>query len=414
MATVKLRRRATVLLLALGAALALLGGSLASCGGGEETPALKIGILLSLGDEPSQTSIARRQAFELAIKHVNEGGGVLGRDVELAVGDTSLGAAEEALRLARDEGVHGIVGPSSSANSLLVIRAILGSYVIPVISPSASSPRLTVAVDGDLFFRTVLSDASQGPVLAQLTANLGFTNVGVIYRDDAWGQGLSAAFAEAWEGRITSVAVAPDQPSYLDELRRSAILEPEALVLLTFGTEGEIIAREALENGLYDEFLFGDALRRPELIEAIGAEHMGGMYGVAGAHEHGTPAADAWEAAVRAEYGEVPDFTYIREAYDAAIAIALAAEAAGTVEGLAIRDHLRVVASGPGEVVVAGPEGVARALAILREGGEVDYDGPSGSLDWDENGDVTRGAVGVWRFTEAGGIEDVEVVVYER
>ena len=411
---VNLRLKATAILLALGAAAALLGGSLAACGGGDEGEALKIGLLVSLGDEPSQTSIARRQAFELAIKHVNEGGGVLGRDVELAVGDTSLGAAEEAQRLVREEGVHAIVGPSSSANSLLVIRAVLGSYVIPIISPSASSPRLSVAVDGDLFFRTVLSDASQGPVLAQLTERLGFTNVGVIYRNDAWGQGLSAAFADAWEGTITSVSVEPDQPSYLDALRQSALKEPEALVLLTFGVEGEIIAREAIENGFYDQFLFGDALRRPELIEAIGAEHMGGMYGVAGAHEHGTPAADAWEAAVREEFGEVPGFTYIREAYDAAIVIALAAEAAGTVEGLGIRDHLRVVASGPGEVVVAGPEGVARALAILRDGGEVDYDGPSGTIDWDENGDVTSGTVGIWRFTEAGGIEDVEVVVYEQ
>ena len=411
---VNLRRKATAILLALGAAAALLGGSLAACGGGDEGEALKIGLLVSLGDEPSQTSIARRQAFELAIKHVNEGGGVLGRDVELAVGDTSLGAAEEAQRLVREEGVHAIVGPSSSANSLLVIRAVLGSYVIPIISPSASSPRLSVAVDGDLFFRTVLSDASQGPVLAQLTERLGFTNVGVIYRNDAWGQGLSAAFADAWEGTITSVSVEPDQPSYLDALRQSALKEPEALVLLTFGAEGEIIAREAIENGFYDQFLFGDALRRPELIEAIGTEHLGGMYGVAGAHEHGTPAADAWEAAVREEFGEVSGFTYIREAYDAAIVIALAAEAAGTVEGLGIRDHLRVVASGPGEVVVAGPAGVARALAILRDGGAIDYDGPSGTIDWDENGDVTSGTVGVWRFTEAGGIEDVEVVVYEQ
>ena len=411
---VNLRRKATAILLALGAAAALLGGSLAACGGGDEGEALKIGLLVSLGDEPSQTSIARRQAFELAIRHVNEGGGVLGRDVELVVGDTSLGAAEEAQRLVREEGVHAIVGPSSSANSLLVIRAVLGSYVIPIISPSASSPRLSVAVDGDLFFRTVLSDASQGPVLAQLTERLGFTNVGVIYRNDAWGQGLSAAFADAWEGTITSVSVEPGQPSYLDALRQSALKEPEALVLLTFGAEGEIIAREAIENGFYDQFLFGDALRRPELIEAIGTEHLGGMYGVAGAHEHGTPAADAWEAAVREEFGEVSGFTYIREAYDAAIVIALAAEAAGTVEGLGIRDHLRVVASGPGEVVVAGPEGVARALAILRDGGAIDYDGPSGTIDWDENGDVTSGTVGVWRFTEAGGIEDVEVVVYEQ
>ena len=115
-----------------------------------------------------------------------------------------------------------------------------------------------------------------------------------------------------------------------------------------------------------------------------------------------------------AEYGEVPDLTYIRETYDATVAIALAAQAAGGVEGAAIRDALRAVGSAPGEVVIAGPEGVARALRILEDGGEVDYDGAAGSVDWDENGDLARGAVATWRFTPDGAIEDVDLVVYER
>ena len=409
-----IRRRASVFLLALGAAFALLAGSLAACGGDEEPPPLKIGLLLHFGESPSQTTLGRQRAFDLAIKHVNAGGGVFGRDVEVAVGDATVDAAGEARRLVEEEGVHAIVGPSSSAASLLVIEAILGDDGVPIISPSASSPRLTSAADGDFFFRTVLSDIAQGPVLARLTRELGFDNVGIVYRDDAWGQELAAAFEGAWTGEVVSVAVAPDQESYLAELRRSARGGAQALIVLTFGTEGEIIVREAIESGLYDQFLFGDGLRRPELIEAIGADRLGNMYGVSGAHEHGTPAAEAWEAAMLAEYGEVPDLTYIRETYDATIAIALAAQAAGGVEGAAIRDALRAVGSAPGEVVIAGPEGVARALRILGDGGEVDYEGAAGRVDWDENGDLARGAVAIWRFTPDGAIEDVDLVVYER
>ena len=408
-----IRRRALVFLLALGAAFALLAGSLAGCGD-EEPPPLKIGLLLHFGDSPSQTTLGRQRAFDLAIKHVNAGGGVFGRDVEVAVGDATVDAAGEARRLVEEEGVHAIVGPSSSAASLLVIEAILGDDGVPIISPSASSPRLTTADDGGFFFRTVLSDIAQGPVLARLTRELGFDNVGIAYRDDAWGQELAAAFEGAWTGEVVSVAVAPDQESYLAELRRSASGGAQALIVLTFGAEGEIIVREAIESGLYDQFLFGDGLRRPELIEAIGADHLGDMYGVSGAHEHGTPAAEAWEAAMLAEYGEVPDLTYIRETYDATIAIALAAQAAGGVEGAAIRDALRAVGSAPGEVVIAGPEGVARALRILGDGGEVDYEGAAGRVDWDENGDLARGAVAIWRFTPDGAIEDVDLVVYER
>ncbi len=404
------------LVLLLAGASLLLAGSLVACGGGEEEPGpLKIGLILAFGDDPSETTLGRQRAFELAIKHINEGGGVFGQPVEIAVGDAYApsGPAAEARRLIEEEGVHAIVGPSSSAHSLAAIE-VTGPAGIPTISPSASSPRLSTANDRDFFFRTVLSDIAQGPVLAQLARDRGYERVGLIYRDDAWGQGLATTFTEAWTGELTAVAVALDQESYLTALQQSARGAPEALVLITSGTEGAVIVAEAIAEGLYDQFVFGDALRRPELINAIGGAHLGGMYGVAGAHEHDTAAAIAWEAAALAEYGEVPDLTYIRETYDATIAIALAAQAAGSVDGAAIRDELRAIGAAPGEVAVAGPEGVAEALRILREGGEVNYEGAAGTLDWDENGDLKRGAVGIWRFTEAGTIEDVEVVLYEQ
>ena len=96
----------------------------------------------------------------------------------------------------------------------------------------------------------------------------------------------------------------------------------------------------------------------------------------------------------------------------AAIAIALAAAAAGSLEGAAIRDQLRAIGGAPGEVVIAGPEGVARALEILGDGGEVDYEGASVSLDWDEHGDLLRGHIGIWRFTGDERIEDIEAAPY--
>ena len=394
----------------------LLAGALVACGGDEEEPGpLKVGLILAFGDDPSETTLGRQRAFELAIKHINEGGGVFGRPVEVAVGDAYApsGPAAEARRLIEEEGVHAIVGPSSSAHALAVIE-VTRPASIPAVSPSASSPRLSTANDGDFFFRTVLSDIAQGPVLAQLALDRGYERVGLIYRDDAWGQGLAATFQEAWTGELTAVAVAPDQGSYLSELERSASGSPEALVLITFGREGAIIVGEAIKGGLYDHFVFADALRRPELIDAIGGAHLGGMYGVASAHEHGTAAAMAWEAAALAEYGEVPELTYIRETYDATIAIALAAQAAGSVDGAAIRDKLRAVGAGPGEIVIAGPEGVAEALLILQERGEINYEGAAGTLDWDENGDLSRGTVGIWRFTTEGTIEDVDTAIYVR
>lgn len=63
---------------------------------------------------------------------------------------------------------------------------------------------------------------------------------------------------------------------------------------------------------------------------------------------------------------------------------------------------------------MAGPTGVAEGLRILADGGEIDYEGASGSVDWDDNGDLRRGDIGIWRFTEDERIEEVRAVAFER
>ena len=110
----------------------------------------------------------------------------------------------------------------------------------------------------------------------------------------------------------------------------------------------------------------------------------------------------------------MPVRAYVKETYDATVALAFAAEAAGSLDGAAIRDRLRGIGGGPGTVVGAGPEGIADALRILAGGGGIDYEGASGSMDWDGNGDLRRGHIGIWRFTKDERIEEVEAVPFER
>ena len=405
--------------------LILLAGIIVACGAdsepaGPSTPSaagpLKMGLLLNFSEGSAGKAEDRRKSFELAVKHINEAGGVLGKPIEVVIGDSTLDpevAAQEARRMIENEGVHAIVGPSSSANTLVVVERVTGPAGIPTISPSATSPKLTTLADNDFFFRTALSDTSQGPILARVARERGFTNVGLVYRDDAWGQGLFASFREAWTGPIESVAVTPDQTTYLPQLRETASMGAQALVVITFDTEAEIIIREAIENNLYDKFTFGDALKSPDLVKAIGGDRLGGMYGTAGASILDSPSYAAWADEYVGEYGKLPTFAYVAEAYDAAIALALAAQAAGDVNGTAMRDRLRAIGSAPGEVVIAGPEGIASALRILSEDGEIDYEGASATMDWDDNGDLRRGHIGIWRFTEDETIEELETVPFE-
>ncbi len=393
-------------------------GSLAGAAFSHAAP-LKLGLLMNYSSGSEEVYRDRQRAFELAVKHLNQGGGVLGRPVEFAVADTTSDpekAVEQARRLVEVEGVHAIVGPNSSANALPVAERVIGPAGVPTISFSATSPRLTEAADRDFFFRTALSDVAQGPVLARITRERGVGNVGVLYVADAWGQGLAEAFMAAWNGKVKTVAFDRGQRSFLDALRESASGGAEALVVIATETDAETIVREALAHGVYRTFTFGDAAKRPYLVRSIGGDRLGGMYGSGGglATTARTASSRAWDAAYIAEYGSLPVFAYVREAYDATVALALAAQAAGSLNGAAIRDRLRTVGAGPGVVMTAGPQGVADALRILAAGGEIDYEGAATTMDWDEKGDLRRGHVGIWRFTPDGRVETVGAAPYER
>ena len=409
--------RACAIGLLLGAAGMSLAGAAAepATAPASEATALRIGLLLDLSSGSAEVYRDRQRAFELAIKHVNQGGGVFGLPVTVAVADATADpeqAVAAARHLVEVEGVHAIVGPNASASALPVAQRVIGPAAIPTVSFSATSPALSAVVDDDFLYRTALSDVSQGPVLARLTRERGFDNVGLLHVDDAWGRGLAGAFEAAWDGPVKAVPVDRTETDFLTALRESASGGAQALVVIAFETAALAMVREAIDNGLYDDFVFGDGAKRPGLVRSLGGARLGGMYGTGPASTPESAASAAWEAAWIAEYGALPVLAYVKEAYDATVALALAAQAAGRLDGAAIRDRLRAVGSSPGTVVTAGPSGVADALRILADGGEVDYEGASGSMDWDGNGDLRRGHIGIWRFTEDERIEEVRAVAF--
>ncbi|MDE2902621.1 MAG: ABC transporter substrate-binding protein [Chloroflexota bacterium] len=396
-------------------ALVFLVASLSTCGEAVPAEPLKLGLLTYISAGSPQNAQDRQRAFDLAVAHLNQAGGVFGRPVHAAVGDTALDpdtAVAEARRLIEDEGVHALVGPSTSANSLPVAEGVAGPARVPLISPSATSPTLTDAEDDDFFFRAALSDLAQGPVLARIARQRGFDNVGLIYRNDLWGQGLASAFEGAWDGSVRSVASEPGQTSFAEALRETAAGGAQALIVILFQAEAIAAVRAALDGGVYDQFVLGDALKNTELIEAIGSDALAGTHGAGTAASPDSESSSAWMAAWIDAYGEPPKGSYVREVYDATIALALAAQSANSTDGVAIRDQLRSIGVAPGESVVAGPEGVTEALETLADGGEIIYQGASGTLAWNASGDLAQGHVGIWRFTADGQIEDLEAVPY--
>lgn len=374
---------------------------------------LKIGTLFPFTGDLSDFGPAFFNSAELAVNQINEGGGVNGQPVELIRGDTATSpqqAVTEATRLIEIEGVSAIVGPAGSGEALPVSESVAGPAGVAVISPSATSPALTVANDSGVFFRTTISDAAQGVVIADLALEQGYETACVFYLNNAYGQGLNEAFAERFTaegGTITAqVPHEQEQASYASELATCTADSPDVFVAIGYPESGGVFLRELLEAGDAPALLLSDGLRSEDLFTELGWESFAGTVGTsAGAAESDESA--AYVTAYEEAYGEMASVPYLREVYDAVYLIAAAAQAAGANDAASVIEGLQAVASAPGTSFSGGVEGWQAAVTALEAGEDVDYVGASGPVDLDDAGDVAKGAITVWT------VEGEEIVVTE-
>jgi branched-chain amino acid transport system substrate-binding protein len=374
---------------------------------------LRIGILFPFTGDLSDFGEPFRQAAELAVDEINAAGGVNGQPIELVQGDSATSpqqAVEEARRLIELEGVSAIVGPAGSGETLPVAESVTGPAGVLEVTMSATSPALTIAKDNDFLFRTVISDAAQGIVMADLAREQGYDSACVLYVNNAYGQGLSDAFAKrftALGGTVTAQVPSEQvQASYASEIAACTERDPDVLVAPAYPESGRVFLRELVESGDHPAVIFSDGLKSPDMFEELGWDVFEGSYGTA-AGKLVTDAGDAFDQAYREAYGDLPAVPYLREINDAIYLIALAAETAGSTDPTALRDALREVANPQGTIVGPGPEGWPAAVESIGAGDDVNYEGAAGSVDLDEHGDVLQGSILIWQV-EGGEIVNLE------
>jgi len=370
---------------------------------------LKIGALMPMTGDLQAYGEADLKGVEFAVQQINAAGGVNGEQVEMVVADTQTrpqAGVDAAQKLINVDGVNAIVGALSSGVTIPVARTVSSREGVPQISNASTSPTITGLDDDDFLFRTVPSDAFQGVALANLVSGKGLSSVGVLYVNNDYGQGLADAFSEAFSGEVTeAIAFEQGQASYRGELQQAASGGAEALVLIGYPESGGVILRQSLEGGFFTRFVFTDGMKAPEIIERIGAQYLNGAFGTV-PQAADTEGLRVFREAYTAEYGELPGKPYYDTAYDAAMVIALAAQKAGSNDPAAIRDNLRAVANPPGETVLPGEW--EEAMKLLADGQDINYEGASGSIDFDENGDVP-GTIGHWEIQD-GEIVDVKLI----
>ncbi|WP_116652670.1 ABC transporter substrate-binding protein [Pelagibacterium sediminicola] len=364
---------------------------------GAAVPALgqdvKLGILMDMTGPIESMAPGIVAGGELAIAHVNEQGGILdGQTLTHVLADTACDATTAgtaADRLVNSENVVAIVGSGCTGATIGAANtaAIPGNVVM--ISPASTAGALTTLDDNDLIFRTTPSDSFQGVKLADLLLSKGINEVAVTYVNNDYGAGLANDFTAQYEANggsvLASLAHEEGKADYRAELGNLASSGAMDLVILAYASgSGQTILRQATESGEFTRFIGADGMVGDGIFNGIDPSSVEGMIITRAGTYEGEGASIYTQLATDA--GLVPDAVYSTQTYDAAFMLALAIEKNGSADREGVSAALREIASGPGEVILPGEW--EKAKQLIADGADINYEGASGTHEFDEAGDV--------------------------
>ncbi len=352
---------------------------------------VKIGVLLGFTGPIESLTPPMADAAELAISEASDSGQFLGgTTIEAVRGDSTCidaaAATASAEQLVNSDNVAAIMGADCSGVTTAVANQVAVPNGLVMISPSATSPALSTLDDNGLFFRTAPSDARQGQVLANVVMNRGINSVAISYTNNDYGKGLADSFQSAYEalgGEVPLSASHEDgKADYSAEVGALSASGAEQLAVFGYIDQGgKGIIQASLDLGAFDQFILADGMVGQSLIDNFGDDIAGSIATAPGSD---SPSAAAYmEFAMGA--GTDPNGPFRGESYDAAALLILAAQAAGSADRAAIQSKVLDVANAPGETI--GPGELGKALMILAEGGEIDYQGAT-NVELDEAGNT--------------------------
>ena len=349
--------------------VAVLAITTAACGAGSggSGDAIKIGLATPLTGASAQDGKAIQEGVNLAVKQINDQGGIDGKQVEVVAeddkGDPSE-AATVANKMAQDDGILAIVGDFNSSCTLAAAPTYNQTGIVQI-SPGSSSEAVTDA--GDYTFRTITTDAVQGQYLADWCVNeLGYKNIAILYENDDYGLGLADVAERETKalGAKTLVreAYEVNQTDFSTVLTKVAKSKADVLIIGGLYNETALIAKQRAKAGLADLPIMGvDAIYSDALVELGGKAVNGIKLTAYFSDSSDNKVTQDFIKAYTDEYGKAPG-TYAAYAYDATLIILDAIKNAGT-DRKEIRDYISKI-----------------------EG----FEGATGTASFDQNGDVIK------------------------
>jgi branched-chain amino acid transport system substrate-binding protein len=403
--------------LAVGMLLATVG-----CGGGDDGPKdpITIGVILPKSGALGDFGTALEHTIVVAVAEVNDKGGVNGHPLEIIVKDDGTDADMAKLRMDELllEGVVAVIGPATSGAVEKAFPAAAAAGV-PLISPTSTAPSLgePTTMDMGYMFRNTPNDNFQGLAIAYYLTSKAeppVDTVVILHETGAYGEGLATAFETAFvanEGTVT--AKVPYTPNLApgaedDVLANLVALTPAPTMVVLIGLDADeklIVNKWAMGADLPDlKWFFTDGARSVGFITDLDNKLVGSL-GTAPTFPVTGDAYGVLADRYMQMFTDDPAATTgTTNAWDAVFQIAAAlvkqdhdfpGEAFG---GEHLRDNLTAVSRGPGQIFHAGQW--RDLVASINSGGDVDYDGASGPVDFLDNGE-TIGPYEVWQISGA-------------
>lgn len=331
-----------ILRAALTASLAasLAGSAAAQTGVSEDQ--VTIGAFLPLQSGLAAGAVQVREGANAYIQHVNESGGVNGRQIEWLVENDSYNpqqAVAAARSLVDRDGIFAFVSTLGTVTNLAVLP-FLEQRGVPLVGPIVGSPKL-LEPESEIVFGVLPTGVERGRAIGEyVLQDLGAERVAILYQNDDFGkdpyEGLVEALDEAGKELVAEASYEPNDIDMSSQVARLREANPDVVVLAGIPKPVALFLKTAEQQGWAPTWV-GPSLLADPLFAELGGSAVEGMHIVFDVALPNMPEA---EEANRILEQYAPETRPGYFAYNGMIGAMLFVEALGKVEGEITREKL--------------------------------------------------------------------------
>ncbi len=355
------------------------------------------------------------ESAQFAVDIFNESGGVKDCQIEMILRDTQADpkvGVDAAKALVDLDKVPVLLGAVSSGVSMPILTSVtVPSGVMQMSCCSSSTAFTELAKNGKtkgLWFRTFATTRSQAALAAQQIQDKGYQNVAIFYKNDDWGQDIGKIIAADLESLgvkvATSAAINDGQASYRAEVTEVLKTEPDALYLALYPTEGTAVVREWISLGGTQNMVVANSLKSDEFRDGVGMQYLSELIGIDSAPPR-TDSTATFKDIYMQKFDAEPTGPGVPNVFDSVMITLLAMESATELNGAAIAAQVSKITDAGAATIFPDAAGLKEAKALLAKGESISYNGATGAVVFDKNGDVSAPGV-TWMF-KADGIEEM-------